>query len=70
MERKPLSEYIAKAKAPATDDEAAEGEMEPAEPDETELAACQDVLDAVKKGSAQDMSEALHHWMELAGYGK
>ena len=39
-------------------------------PDEGELAACQDVIDAMAKRDPQRLSEALHHWMELAGYGR
>lgn len=50
------------------DDESGESYEE--EADEGELAACQDVIDAIQKRSAKDLSAALSNWMEIAGYGK
>jgi hypothetical protein len=75
--RKPLSVMVASmapkgGKAdnePGSDDEADEATPDH-EPDEAELAACQDVIDAMAKRSPEALSEALHHWMELAGYGQ
>jgi len=40
------------------------------EPPADELTACEDVMDAVSKGDAKELSRALHNWMELAGYSK
>lgn len=77
MKRAPLSIMIArmadKGHKGGSDepdgDEGGEGDYEEPDADEGELAACQDVLDAIQKRSAKDLSVALHRWMELAGYG-
>lgn len=40
------------------------------DPDDAELAACQDVIDAMAKKDPGELSTALHHWMQIAGYSK
>jgi len=76
--RKPLSVMIGlmSPKGSKTD-HAADGDEEDGEdtatdyePDEGEMAACQDVIDAMAKRDPKELSAALHHWMELAGYGQ
>lgn len=73
--RKPLSVMIGmmagKGRKGADDADEDEGGEEYAdEADDGELAACQDVIDAIQKRSAKDLSAALGNWMEIAGYGK
>lgn len=76
MDRKPLAAIILASKKgppPGNDDGGEDGDMdvEPErEPDDEEIAACQDVIDAVTKKSAKELSAALHNWMEIAGYSR
>ena len=75
-QRKPLSVMVGlmagKKKPGEAEPDGDEGDEEGSdyEPDEAELAACQDVIDAVQKRDPRDLSAAFHHWLELAGYGK
>lgn len=73
--RQPLSVMIglASKKMRGGDDKPDDGGDEPDddfEANDDEEIACQDVLDAVKKGSAKDLGRALHKWMQIAGYDK
>jgi restriction endonuclease Mrr len=53
----------------ASDDEKDDGGYDEEEPaDEAETEACQDVLDAIKKGDAEELGKAFHHWLQIAGY--
>lgn len=76
--RQPLSVMIAlqskKLKggdaAPGKDEpDGDEGDARPEAPDE-EVQACQDVIDAMKNRDPKALGEALHNWMEIAGYDK
>ena len=55
---------------PDGDEGEPDGDEDTYEPPSDELTACEDVMDAVKKGDAKELSRALHNWMEFAGYGK
>ena len=73
--RKPLALMIgigsAKGKKDEPDGDEGDDERDDGyEPDEGEMAACQDVIDAMQKRDPKELSAALHHWMELAGYGQ
>lgn len=75
-DRKPLAAIIlaGKAKPPGNDDGGDKGdedaEPEQIEPDDEEIAACQDMIDAFTKKDAGELSMALRHWMDIAGYSR
>ena len=73
-DRKPLAVMIAlRAKKPGADrgyDDGDEDEMEDSPPDEGRVAACEDMIDALKARDSMALDKALANWCQLYGHDK